>query len=91
MNTGIQDAMALAEALAATITKGDEEPLNAYGATRRLVAKQVVALADRLTRLATVGRRLRPLRNTLLRSLASVPAFRRRLAWRLSGLVYRRG
>jgi 2-polyprenyl-6-methoxyphenol hydroxylase-like FAD-dependent oxidoreductase len=91
MNTGIQDAMALAEALAATLTKGDEEPLNAYGEIRRLVAKQVVALADRLTRLATVGRRLRPLRNTLLRSLACVPAFRRRLAWRLSGLVYRRG
>src|SRR5262249_20590029 len=91
MNTGIQDAMALAEALAAALTSGDEAPLNAYGAIRRPVALQVGALAHRLTRLATAGRRLRPLRNTLLRLLARVPAFRHRLAWRLSGLAYRRG
>jgi len=45
MNTGIQDAMVLAEALATTCTS--------------------------------------------LKLLACVPAFRRRLAWRLSGLVYR--
>jgi 2-polyprenyl-6-methoxyphenol hydroxylase-like FAD-dependent oxidoreductase len=89
MNTGIQDAMALAEALATALTSGNEEPLNAYNSIRRPIAKQVVALADRLTRLATVGRQLRPLRNTLLKLLACVPAFRRRLAWRLSGLVYR--
>jgi 2-polyprenyl-6-methoxyphenol hydroxylase-like FAD-dependent oxidoreductase len=89
MNTGIQDAMALAEALATALTSGDAEPLKAYNRTRRPIAKQVVALADRLTRLATVGRQLRPLRNTLLKLLACVPAFRRRLAWRLSGLVYR--
>jgi 2-polyprenyl-6-methoxyphenol hydroxylase-like FAD-dependent oxidoreductase len=30
MNTGIQDAMALAEALATALTSGNEEPLNAY-------------------------------------------------------------
>jgi 2-polyprenyl-6-methoxyphenol hydroxylase-like FAD-dependent oxidoreductase len=89
MNTGIQDAMALAEALAAALTSGNEGLLNEYGTIRRPVAKQVVRLADRLTRLATVSRRLRPLRNSLLRLLARVPAFRRRLAWRLSGLVYR--
>jgi len=89
MNTGIQDAMVLAGALASALTGGDEEPLNAYGVIRRPIAEQVVRLADRLTRLATVGRRLRPLRNTLLKLLAYVPAFRRRLAWRLSGLVYR--
>jgi 2-polyprenyl-6-methoxyphenol hydroxylase-like FAD-dependent oxidoreductase len=89
MNTGIQDALALAEALAIALTCGNEEPLNTYNSIRRPIAKQVVALADRLTRLATVGRRLRPLRNTLLKLLAYVPAFRRRLAWRLSGLVYR--
>jgi hypothetical protein len=32
---------------------------------------------------------LRPARNLVLGLLARVPAFRRRLAWRLSGLVYR--
>jgi 2-polyprenyl-6-methoxyphenol hydroxylase-like FAD-dependent oxidoreductase len=89
MNTGIQDAMALSEALATALTSGNEEPLNSYNTIRRPIAKQVVALADRLTRVATVGRQLRPLRNTLLKLLACVPAFRRRLAWRLSGLVYR--
>jgi 2-polyprenyl-6-methoxyphenol hydroxylase-like FAD-dependent oxidoreductase len=89
MNTGIQDAIVLAEALVTTLASGNEEPLNAYSAIRRPIAIQVVALTDRLTRLATVGRRLRPLRNTLLKFLACIPAFRRRLAWRLSGLVYR--
>lgn len=89
MNTGIQDATALAEALANTLKSGDERPLNAYGTIRRPIARQVVGLADRLTRLATVGPRLRPLRNIVLKSLARVPAFRRALAWRLSGLVYR--
>ena len=89
MNTGIQDAMVLAEALSSALTSGNERLLNAYGTSRRPIAKQVVALADRLTRLATVGPRLRPLRNILLKSLACVPAFRRSLAWRLSGLVYR--
>ena len=89
MNTGIQDAIALAEALATAINSGDEEPLNTYGAIRRPIARQVVALADRLTRLATVSRHLRPLRNALLRFLACIPSFRRRLAWRLSSLAYR--
>lgn len=89
MNTGIQDAIVLAEALATTVASGNEEPLNAYGAIRRPVAKEVVVLTDRLTRLATVGRRLRLVRNSFLKLLSCVPAFRRQLAWRLSGLVYR--
>jgi len=32
---------------------------------------------------------VRPLRNAALVALSRVPAFRRRLAWQLSGLVYR--
>ena len=51
--------------------------------------QQVVALADRLTRLATVRPALRALRNLVLSTLSRLPAFRRKLAWRLSGLVYR--
>lgn len=89
MNIGIQDAIALAEALANAIAGDNDEPLNTYNATRRPVAKQVVLLTDRLTRLATVGWQFRSLRNALLKFLAYSPAFRRRLAWRLSGLVYR--
>ncbi|MFC0038658.1 FAD-dependent oxidoreductase [Actinomadura rayongensis] len=89
MNTGIQDAVALADALHTALTTGDDAPLDAYAATRRPVAEQVVRLADRLTRLATVGPRVRPVRNLLLRAAGHVPAARRDLALRLSGLVFR--
>ncbi|MFI6505024.1 FAD-dependent oxidoreductase [Nonomuraea typhae] len=89
MNTGIQDAVALGEALAETLATGDEAPLDAYAAGRRPVAEQVVAFAGRLTRLANMSRALRPVRNAVLRALAVLPPFTRALAWRLSGLVYR--
>lgn len=88
MNVGIQDAVALAQALVPAL-KGDDRPLQAYGALRRPVAQQVVSLADRLTRMATAPRAFRGLRNVLLSVLARVPNFRRTLAWRLSGLAYR--
>jgi 2-polyprenyl-6-methoxyphenol hydroxylase-like FAD-dependent oxidoreductase len=88
MNVGILDAMRLATALSRALD-GDVAALDDYGAERRPVAQQVVALADRLTRLATVHPSLRPLRNLLLRGMSWLPPFRRELAWRLSGLVYR--
>ena len=68
---------------------GDAAALDSYGIERRPVAQQVVTLADRLTRLATVRPGLRALRNMLLSTLSRLPRFRRSLAWRLSGLVYR--
>ena len=88
MNAGILDAMRLSEALFKAL-QGDAAALDSYGRERRPVAKQVVALADRLTRLATVRPSFRGLRNLLLSTLARLPLFRRSLAWRLSGLVYR--
>ncbi len=88
MNTGIQDATALGEALTAAL-RGEQGALDIYAATRRPIAEQVVAFAGRLSRLANVNRHLRPIRNLVLGALALNPAFRRRLAWRLSGLVYR--
>jgi 2-polyprenyl-6-methoxyphenol hydroxylase-like FAD-dependent oxidoreductase len=88
MNVGILDAMSLAEALVKALA-GDPAALDAYGAERRPVAQQVVLLADRLTRLATVRPGWRVLRNLMLSTLARLPRFRRQLAWRLSGLVYR--
>ncbi|WP_326826712.1 FAD-dependent oxidoreductase [Streptosporangium sp. NBC_01756] len=88
MNTGIQDATALGEALLAAL-KGDQAALDVYATTRRPVAERVISLAGRLTRLATVNRRLRPIRNLALRILARNPGFRNGLAMRLSGLVYR--
>jgi 2-polyprenyl-6-methoxyphenol hydroxylase-like FAD-dependent oxidoreductase len=89
MNAGITDAVALAEGLGAVLDGASPDLLDTYTATRRPVAQQVVSLADRLTRLATIDRRLRPVRNLALGLLARSPAFRRQLARRLSGLVYR--
>lgn len=89
MNTGIQDAVALGSALASLVGKGEEAAVRAYGQTRRPVAQSVVQTADRLTRLATVPRWLRPARNSLLGLLGHVPPFRHDLAWKLSGLAYR--
>lgn len=93
MNLGIQDAIALAEALAVALDTGpdggSERALDDYSAARRPIAQQVVALTDRLTELATLPRALRPLRNMFLGIAGRIPAARRMLAVRLSGLVYR--
>jgi 2-polyprenyl-6-methoxyphenol hydroxylase-like FAD-dependent oxidoreductase len=88
MNAGILDAMSLADALTSALA-GNTRALDAYGAKRRPVAAQIVALADRLTRMATVRPALRHVRNLLLWAVSRLPAVRRQLAWRLSGLVYR--
>jgi 2-polyprenyl-6-methoxyphenol hydroxylase-like FAD-dependent oxidoreductase len=82
MNTGIIDAVALADALV-------NGRLDEYGETRRPAALRVVALAGRLTRLATAPRWARPARNLLLRTLGAIPAVRRGFAMQLSGLANR--
>jgi 2-polyprenyl-6-methoxyphenol hydroxylase-like FAD-dependent oxidoreductase len=88
MNVGILDAMSLADALQRALA-GDAAALDSYGTARRPVAQQVIRFADALTRLATARPGLRALRNALLRCLSRLPALRGRMAWRLSGLVYR--
>jgi 2-polyprenyl-6-methoxyphenol hydroxylase-like FAD-dependent oxidoreductase len=89
MNLGIQDAVALADALAQALQDGSGAPLDAYSAARKPIAQQVLALTGRLTTLATLPRAARPVRNLGMRVASQVPAVRRDLAWRLSGLVYR--
>jgi 2-polyprenyl-6-methoxyphenol hydroxylase-like FAD-dependent oxidoreductase len=89
MNLGVQDAVALADALAAVLGGGPDTLLDDYSASRRPIARQVVTLTDRLTRLATMPRLLRPARNTLLGLVGRTPPVTRALASRLSGLVYR--
>ncbi|MBM2615701.1 FAD-dependent monooxygenase [Actinoplanes sp. LDG1-06] len=84
MNTGIQDAVALARALAA----GDPASLDAYETARRPVAAQVVATTDRLTRAATVRNPvLRAARNTALSVVGRSPRVQRRLAMNLAELT----
>jgi 2-polyprenyl-6-methoxyphenol hydroxylase-like FAD-dependent oxidoreductase len=89
MNTGIQDAVVLADALEQVLAGGPESLLDRYGRERRAVAQEVLSLTGRLTRMATLPRPLRPARNVAMRLASRVPAMRRQLAWRLSGLVYR--
>ncbi|OBG88616.1 pentachlorophenol monooxygenase [Mycobacterium sp. E136] len=89
MNLGIQDAVAVADALAAVLAGEPETRLDEYSQSRRPIAKEVVEMTDRLTRLATLPRAVRPIRNTAIRLAGLVPAVRYGLARRLSGLVYR--
>ena len=89
MNLGIQDAVALADAVAAALDGGPDALLDGYSAARRPIARDVVAMTDRLTRLATLPSAARPVRNVAIAVAGRVPALRRGLARRLSGLVYR--
>jgi 2-polyprenyl-6-methoxyphenol hydroxylase-like FAD-dependent oxidoreductase len=89
MNLGIQDAVALADTLADALGGRSETGLDAYTAARKPIARQVLRITGRLTRLATLPQAARPARNGMMRLAAQVPGVRRGLAWRLSGLVYR--
>ena len=89
MNLGLRDAVTLGDALSVALREGREDKLDEYAARSRAEAMRVVALAHRLTRLATAPPAVRPLRNVALRLLALVPAFRRGLAEQLSGLGHR--
>jgi 2-polyprenyl-6-methoxyphenol hydroxylase-like FAD-dependent oxidoreductase len=89
MNLGIQDAVALADALSRVLSGEPDSVLDDYTAARRPIAQQVVEMTDRLTRLATLPRAARPLRNTVIGVAGRIPKVRRALAMRLSGLVYR--
>jgi 2-polyprenyl-6-methoxyphenol hydroxylase-like FAD-dependent oxidoreductase len=89
MNLGLRDAVTLGDALSVALREGREDKLDEYAAGSRAEAMQVVALAHRLTRLATAPPALRPLRNVALRLLALVPAFRRGLAEQLSAIGHR--
>ena len=89
MNLGIQDAIALSDALTTVLETGRDAVLDEYSAARRPLAQQVITLTDRLTRLATMPAPLRPVRNLAIGLVGHVPAVRHQLAWRLSGLSNR--
>jgi 2-polyprenyl-6-methoxyphenol hydroxylase-like FAD-dependent oxidoreductase len=91
MNTGLVDAVVLARALAAVLREGAApETLDRYAELRRPAAAKVLALASRLTRVATLHSPLgRRLRNAVLRLLDRMPAVKRRLALQLSGIARR--
>ena len=85
MNTGIQDAVSLAEALAAAIRTGDETALHAWENARLKIAKSVVSTTDTMTRLATGdGAVTHLLRDAALSVIGHVPALQHAVARRLS-------
>ena len=91
MNTGLVDAVVLGRALAAVVRDGAPiSLLDDYATMRRPAAKEVLGLASRLTRIATVKPILvRKLRNLMLRLLDRMPAFKTKLALQLSGISRR--
>lgn len=86
MNLGIEDAVVLSEHLSQVLSGAAEELLDEYAVTRRRTARGVVTMTSRLTELATASARRRPIRNRVMRTAGKLPAVRRALAWRLSGL-----
>lgn len=89
MNLGITDAISLANALSQVMGGGSDTALDAYATTQRRRAERVLKLTGRLTRIATLPRPLRPIRNSGMRLAARLPAVRRQLAFQLSGLSQR--
>ncbi len=89
MNTGIQDATALAALLADVVSsRRGEAILDTYEATRRPVAKDVVATTHRITRAATTRiPAIRAARNTALTLAGGFPSVQRKLAENFSGLA----
>lgn len=85
MNTGIQDAVSLANVLHGVLTTGDEAPLAEWERKRLEIARSVVRTTDLMTRAATSESPVsRLLRNTLMGVVEHVPALQHRLAEQLS-------
>ncbi|MFC4123902.1 FAD-dependent oxidoreductase [Nocardia rhizosphaerae] len=86
MNLGIEDAITAASTLSRVLGGADDGLLDEHAARRRETAQGVVAMASRLTDLATAPAWARPVRNTVLGLAGRTSPARNRLALRLSGL-----
>jgi 2-polyprenyl-6-methoxyphenol hydroxylase-like FAD-dependent oxidoreductase len=87
MNTGIQDAIALAGALQETLQRGNDAALNTWQEKRLEIAHSVVKMTDRMTKMATAsstGAKL--LRNAVLSIVGQIPFAQHALAEKLSEL-----
>ena len=86
MNTGIQDGVSLASELIEAV-RGDHRGLDIWAARRHQVATQVVALTDRMTRVATMkSPTARALRNAAVAIVGHIPQVRSSLARTLAEL-----
>jgi 2-polyprenyl-6-methoxyphenol hydroxylase-like FAD-dependent oxidoreductase len=87
MNTGIQDAVALATVLEGVLRSGDEKPLREWEEKRLKIARSVVSMTDRMTKVATSSSPLvRLVRDAALGLLGHLPAAQHALARKLSEL-----
>lgn len=92
MNTGLVDAVVLGRLLVDVLRGGKPEALlDDYSLLRRPAAAEVLGLADRLTRMATIrSAPRRAIRNALLRTMDHLPPVKSRLIMNLSGLARKR-
>ncbi|MEP9376073.1 FAD-dependent oxidoreductase [Aquabacter sp. CN5-332] len=87
MNTGIQDAVTLATPLAEALRSGSETGIEAWAPARHEVAKKVVGLTDKMTRVAALSSTTgRMVRNAALSFVGHFPAAREALARELAEL-----
>ena len=87
MNTGIQDGVSLAPDLVETIRDADGTRLDDWAARRHKIAREVVALTDRMTRVATVkSATAQTLRNIAVSFAGHLPPVRSALARTLAEL-----
>ncbi len=87
MNTGIQDAISLAGALAATLESGEDAALAEWEAKRLKIAHSVVKMTDRMTQMATASSpAVQMLRNVAVEIIGNIPFAEHALAQSLSEL-----
>ena len=86
MNLGIEDAVLAGGYLSRVLAGESDHLLDEYSTSRHRTAERVVALASRLTELATMSPRRRPIRNAVMRLAGKLPVVQHTLAMRLSGL-----
>ena len=87
MNTGIQDAVSLAGALTRTLEDGNDARLDAWAIERHRIARDVVAMTDRMTRIATMKSATgQTLRNAAVSFAGHLPPVRTALARNLAEL-----
>jgi 2-polyprenyl-6-methoxyphenol hydroxylase-like FAD-dependent oxidoreductase len=85
MNIGIQDSVALAEALRRDLAQNDKSAINSWAIVRQKAAQDVVTLTHRLTRAATLKSGFaRGIRNAAFSILGGVPFVRRSIACTLA-------
>lgn len=87
MNTGIQDAIALAAAMKETLLKGNDTALKLWQEKRLEIAHSVVKMTDRMTKMATASSPgVKLLRNAVLSIVGQIPFVQHALAEKLSEL-----